>query len=153
MKPVAVAERRRSVRYIVGGDVILHTGSPESSGVLVNIGQHGMLVRSNVLVPEGTKLPVRFSVDEYPAEFQGRSQVVRARSDLLAMQFLEEPQELLQLLRWLERENAPWTGLDIPQGDNLLRSPQPCEMAFASATTQNERQELEAILPLLDAMG
>ena len=146
-------ERRRSVRYIVEGDVIFHIGSPESSGALVNIGRHGMLVRTKVLVPEGTKLRVGFTVDGYPAECQGRSQVVRTSPDLLAVQFLGEPRGLPQLLLWLERENVPWTGQDTPEGYSALRAPQASEAVPASSALREERRELEAILPLLDAMG
>jgi len=152
-RPERRSERRRSVRYIVEGDVIFHTGSPESSGTLVNIGRYGMLVRTNVLVPEGTILRVGFTVDEYPAELQGRSQVVRTSADLLAIQFLGEVRGMPQLLLWLERENVPWAGQDTPEGCSLLQSPQASEAGPASSALQEEREELEAILPLLDAMG
>lgn len=153
VKPVAVAERRRGVRYIVGGEVIFHTGSPESCGVLVNIGRHGMLVRTNVRVPEGTKLQVGFTVEGYPMTVQGFSQVVGASTDLLAIKFLDEPGELRQLFQWLEQENFPWTGLDAPESGATVRRQQASQAASASSPIQDERQELEAILPFLDAMG
>ena len=153
MKPVAVAERRRGVRYIVGGEVVFHTGSPESCGSLVNIGRHGMLVRTNVRVPEGTKLQVGFTVEGYPTAVQGPTQVVGANTDLLAMQFLDEPRARLQLLQWLEQENFPWTGLDAPDRDAAVRRQRASPAAPASSPIQDERQELEAILPFLDALG
>ena len=153
VKPLAVAERRRSLRYIVGGEVVFHTGSPESCGALVNIGRHGMLVRTNVRVPEGTKLQVGFTVGRYPMAFQGPSQVVGANTDLLAVKFLDEPRALPQLLQWLERENLPWTGLDAPDSDAAVRRQQASPAAPASSPIQDERQELEAILPFLDAIG
>ena len=153
MKPLAVAERRRSVRYIVGGEVVFHTGSPESCGALVNIGRYGMLVRTNVCVSEGTKLQVGFTVDGYPMALQGPSQIVGANTDLLAMKFIVEPRELPQLLQWLERGNFPWTGLDAPDSDAAVRRQRASEAAPAYSPIQDERQELEAILPFLDAMG
>ena len=153
MKPLAVAERRRSVRYIVGGEVVFHTGSPESCGALVNIGRYGMLVRTNVCVSEGTKLQVGFTVEGYPTTVRGLSQVVGAGTDLLAMKFLDEPPELSQLLQWLEQDNFPWTGLDDPESDAAVRHEQASQAAPASAPIQHERQELEAILPFLDAIG
>ena len=153
MKPLAVAERRRSVRYIVGGGVVFHTGSPESCGEVVNIGRYGMLVRTNVRVSEGTKLQVGFTVEGYPMAVQGTSQIVGANTDLLAMKFLAEPRELPQLLQWLEQENFPWTGLDAPDSDAAVRRQGAAVAGPPSSAVQDERQELETILPLLDAMG
>lgn len=153
MKTTAIPERRRSVRYIVGGKVIFPTGSPEFSGDLVNISPHGMLVRTKVCVPEGTKLQVGFTVAGYPVAFQASSQVVGAQPELLAMKFLDDPPELAQLLGWLEREHLPWTGLDAPDGAGGAPSQGTSQTLPAPSAVQDERQELETILPFLDSMG
>lgn len=153
MTPVVSSERRRSARYIVGGQVIFYTGSPDFSGVLVNIGRHGMLVRTNVRVPEGTRFQIGFTVSGYPSPLQGHSQVVGGIADLLAMEFFGEPGELSQLLQWLDRENVPWTGLDPPRNAHAVRPLVASKSDPASSETKEINQELEAVLPFLEAMG
>ena len=69
------------------------------------------------------------------------------------MKFLDEPRERPQLLQWLERENLPWTGLDAPDRDAEVRRQRASVAAPASSPIPEERQELEAILPFLDALG
>ena len=146
-------KRRASVRYIIGGQVIFHTGSPDSSGELVNISQRGMLVRTHVQVPEGTKLRIGFTVEGYPTPLQGGGCVVGVRQDLLAIRFLRDPAGLLQLLQWLSLENAPWTGLDTIDSDQVTLSLFPVTAQQPSSRAQAERNELEAILPFLEAIG
>ncbi len=153
MDAVAGPKRRASVRYIIGGQVILHTGSPDSCGDLVNIGPQGILIRTNVQVPEGTELRIGFTVEGYPTPLQGDGQVVGFQQDLMAMKFLGEPAELIHLLQWLSRENIPWTGLDSLDADKaaLLLAASSDEKAPFGTPAAN--QELEAILPFLEAMG
>ena len=145
--------RRASVRYIIGGQVIFHTGSPDSSGDLVNIGQYGMLVRTHVQVPDGTELRIGLTVEGYPPPIQGEGRVVGAQQDLLAIKFLSEPDGLIQLLEWLSLENVPWTGVDTLHSDQLILSLVPATPEQSPSRAQAEHQELEAILPFIEAMG
>ena len=145
-------KRRASVRYIIGGQVTFHTGSPDSAGNLVNIGRYGMLVRTHVQVPEGTELPIGLTVEGYPTPLQAHGRVVGARQDLLAIKFLGESDTMAQLLQWLRQENVPWTGLDTIHSDqtvlSLQAAPEP-----PPQPVQAEQRELEAILPFIEAMG
>ena len=112
-----------------------------------------MLIRTNVQVPEGTELRIGFTVEGYPTPLQGDGQVVGFQQDLMAMKFLGEPAELIHLLQWLSRENVPWTGLDSLDADKaalLLAASSDEKPSFG---TPAANQELEAILPFLEAMG
>ena len=153
MATEASQKRRAGVRYIIGGQVIFHTGSPDSSGELVNLGQYGMLVRTQVQVPAGTDLRIGLAVEGYPHALQGDARVVGARQDLLAVKFLRELPGIIQLLGWLSRENVPWTGLDTLQSEQVILSLVPAPPEQTSPSAQAERQELEAILPFIEAMG
>lgn len=153
MTAEAGRKRRASVRYIIGGQVIFHTGSPDSCGELVNIGQYGMLVRTHVQVPDGTDLRIGLTVEGYPAALQGEGRVVGARQDLLAVKFVREPAGLIQLLQWLCQENVPWTGLDTLHSGQVVSSLVPATAEQQPYESQEERRELEAILPFIDAMG
>lgn len=153
MEAAAIPERWRSVRYIVSGQVIFYTGSPDSCGDLVNLGQYGMLVRTNVCVPAGTRFRIGITVDGYPVPFQGDSQVVGTGSDLLAMKFLGEMAELAQLLQWLDRENVPWTGLDSADNGSGGWAAIPGLVGPGSPEEKATDPELEAVLPFLEAMG
>ena len=153
MTTAAGLKRRARVRYIINGQVIFHTGSPDSSGDLVNIGQYGMLVRTHVQVPEGTEFRIGLTVEGYPTPRQCDGRVVGARQDLLAIKFFGEPDGLTQLLQWLSLENVPWTGLDTLDSDQLTLSPAPATPEQSPSRAQTERRELEAILPFIEAMG
>ena len=153
MTAEAGPKRRASVRYIIGGQVIFHTGSPDSCGDLVNLGQHGMLVRTQVQVPAGTEFRIGLTVEGYPTSLQGDGRVVGARQDLLAIRFLREPAGLIQLLQWLAQENVPWTGLDTLHSDQVILSLVPATPEQSPSRAQSERHELEAILPFIEAMG
>ena len=153
MTAEAGRKRRASLRYIIGGQVIFHTGSPDSSGALVNLGQHGMLVRTHVQVPEGTEFRIGLAVEGYPTPLQGDARVVGARQDLLAIRFLREPDGMIRLLQWLSQENVPWTGLDTLHSEQVTLSLLPATPEQSPARAQTERRELEAILPFIEAMG
>jgi len=143
--------RRASVRYIVGGEVTLYTGSPDSGGQLVNIGRSGMLVRTNTQAAEGSTFQIGFAVDGYPQPFRAEGRIVGSLQDLLAIRFAGEPAEIGPLLEWLSRENIPWTGLDSLDSDAALASPN--SRRHADAPEPATDQELESILPFLEAMG
>ena len=153
MTAAAGPRRRASLRYIIGGQVIFHTGSPDSCGDLVNLGQHGMLVRTQVQVPEGTEFRIGLTVEGYPTSLQGEGRVVGARQGLLAIRFLREPDGMILLLQWLSQENVPWTGLDTLHSDQIILSLVPATPEQAPSEAQTEQHELEAILPFIEAMG
>jgi len=153
MAAAAIPERRRSLRYIVSGQVIFYTGSPDSCGDLVNLGEYGVLVRTNVCVPAGTRFRIGITVEGYPVPFQGESQVVGTGSDLLAIKFSGEMAELAQLLQWLDRENVPWTGLDSADNGPGGWAAIPGLMGPGSPEEKATDAELEAVLPFLEAMG
>jgi hypothetical protein len=152
VQPGGEFRRRASVRYIAPGEVIFHTGSPDSCGQLVNIGRHGMLVRTNFRASEGSTYHIGFAVDGYPHAFRAEGQIVGSREDLLAIKFVREPDEILQLLEWLGRENIPWTGLDSLEADRALPSPH-CQPEANGSGSATAKQELENILPFLEAIG
>ena len=153
MDAVAIPKRRRNVRYITGGKVIFHTGSADSYGDLVNLGQYGVLVRTNVRVPAGTQFRIGFTVDGYATPFQCESQVAGIHSGLLAMKFLGAMAELAPLLQWLDRENVPWTGLETPDSVHAIPALVTAPAGLPSSKIENRDAELEAILPFLEAMG
>jgi hypothetical protein len=143
--------RRAGVRYIVVGEVIFHTGSPDSCGELVNIGQRGILVRTNLQAPQGAEFRMGVTVDGYPQPLQARAEVVGSHENLLALKFVTEPAEMTQLLHWLLRENVPWTGLDSQDAT-------PPGLSAAASYDENRNspaanQDLDAILPFIEAMG
>jgi hypothetical protein len=146
-------KRRASVRFITGGQVMFHTGSPESFGDLVNLGRHGMLVRTNVRVPQGTLLRIGITVEGYPTPLQGDGSIVGFKQDLLAVKFLSEPAGLTRLLSWLSQENVPWTGVDTLHSDQVTLSLVPEQGEPSASSPKTIDPELEAILPLIDAMG
>ena len=145
--------RRASVRYIIGGQVMFHTGSPDSSGELVNIGQHGMLVRTHVHVPQGTELPIEIAVEGYPAPLLIEGRVIGSSRDLQAVKFLKKSPGIVQLLGWLSQENIPWTGMDTAELDQETLSLIPAKGVQAPIHPQDEAAELDAILPFIEAMG
>lgn len=150
---MAGLKRRTSVRYIIRGQVIFHTGSPESFGDLVNLGRHGILVRTNVQVPEGTAFRIGITVEGYPTPLQGDGCVVGFKPNLLAVKFLSEPADMMQLLQWLSQENVPWTGVDTLRSDQVTLSPMPAQGEHAASRGTTADPELENILPFIDAMG
>ena len=145
--------RRASLRYIISGQVMFHTGSPDSSGELVNIGQHGMLVRTHVQVAQGTEFPIGVTVEGYPAPLLVKGQVVGASQNLLAVKFLQESPGIIQLLGWLSQENVPWTGLDTLQTDHVTLSLISAKAEQTPTQPQDEVRELDAILPFIEAIG
>jgi hypothetical protein len=148
------SERRRGRRYIVKGEVRILSGAEEVPGALVNLGQLGMLVRSEVIPPVGTAVTVRFGVSGYPAAFQTEGYAVGSNGDLMAIKFSEEPRGSRELLLWLERENYQWTGPDAPKNAAPMHLLQPGPGAVSrSPKVRDEQKENEEILSFLDGLG
>jgi hypothetical protein len=153
MKSTEELRRRTGVRYIVGGEVMFHAGSADSCCQLVNIGRYGMLVRTNVQAPEGSTFEIGFAVDGYPHPFRAEGRIVGSRQDLLAIRFAREPQEIGVLLEWLSRENIPWTGVDSLDVDDAAVTLSNARRGEGTGQAPAADQELESILPFLEAMG
>ena len=118
------AERRKHRRYIVRGMVSFRADGLIRTGELVNFGCGGMLVRSNYVLPEGSEVSFRVVAYCYPSSFEARAQVVGGRISLMALQFLERPAGVDELLLWLEQEHCPWTGTFSPDEVQILEPQQ-----------------------------
>ena len=110
MNPVQFMEWRRYRRYIVSGTVRFDTNSEAGSGDLINLGEAGILIRSGVVLPEGTEGTFHVVPSCYPFKFEVEGQVVGGRDDLVAIRFLQNHQTVSALIQWLGQENCPWTG-------------------------------------------
>ncbi len=108
-------EPRAHKRYIVSGVAQLETGGSRFPGQVITLGGGGMLVRSEATPPPtGTPVGVDFSVSGFAMEppLQASSTVVWTQPGKIGLKFLEAPPGLSTLLSWLEREHAPWTGVE-----------------------------------------
>ncbi|MBI1956023.1 MAG: PilZ domain-containing protein [Acidobacteria bacterium] len=102
-------ERRRYRRYIVQGRVKFRIGSAETLGDVVNFGQGGMLIRSGVVLPEGSETTIQVKASCYPDAFEVSGQVVGVKNGRMAIKFLKKPKAVEELLLCLAQENYPWT--------------------------------------------
>ena len=143
-------ERRLYRRYIVQGVVELRGDSGKASGELVNIGQGGMLIRVSLALPPGSKVTVHAALLGYSHALKASGQVAGVRDGLLAVQLIEEPNGLYELLLWLARENVPWTAaypLNTPE-------PAPSPPADSDKTARRmSEEELEALRAYLHQLG
>jgi len=80
------------------------------SGVLVNLSEGGMLMRSDFVLPVGTTGTLHFTPSNGPFEIEAEGEVVGVQGDLVAIRFLQKPETASWLMQWLEREHYPWTG-------------------------------------------
>jgi hypothetical protein len=102
---------RRYRRYIVDGSAAVQGPLGESRGALLNVGQGGILVRTDVPQAQGMDLTIQFHLYSYPETFASRGQIVGIKDSMLAIKFLEEPQGLRLLLAWLQLQNCTWSGV------------------------------------------
>ncbi|OFW45079.1 MAG: hypothetical protein A3J28_00765 [Acidobacteria bacterium RIFCSPLOWO2_12_FULL_60_22] len=150
MDSVVQNERRRYRRYIVRGEVKLRSGSVETSGGLVNLGQGGMLIRSGVALAEGREMTIHAKVAGYPNPLEVPGRVIRVQDELTAIQFLKPLDNGHELLLWLARENYPWTGTDASDG------PDPAQFGQVPSKTSSEGisdGEMKDLLDSLDQLG
>jgi hypothetical protein len=103
---------RRCKRYIVNGSAVLEGPGGESRGLLLNVGQGGILVRTNAAHEEGSNLTLYFHVSGYPETFAGHGQVVGTKGILSAIKFMEEPEGIKFLLAWLGLQHCTWSGVE-----------------------------------------
>ena len=90
-------------RYPVSGRMQFQMESMETTGKLVDISRGGVLIHSKVKPFEGEVLTALLEVQDYLRVFKVRRMAMRVQSDSWSMMFLEEPGELAELLRWLEK--------------------------------------------------
>jgi len=124
MYPGFPRERRKHRRYIVRGMVSFRADGLMRTGELINFGYGGMLVRSHFLLPPGSKVLFRVVAYCYSNSFDVPAQVVGGKSRLMAVQFLERPLGVDELLLWLEQEHCPWTGTFSPDEIQIIGSSQ-----------------------------
>ena len=97
-------EKRRYKRYPMSGKILFQTESGEAIGELVDIAMGGALIRSEVVPSPGSEVTACFIVQGYPEEFEARGKVVRILTNAWAIEFLEEPPWLAEMLRWRGEE-------------------------------------------------
>ena len=103
---------RRYKRYIVNGSVVLQGTRGESRGTLLNLGQGGILVRTDTAEPQGVDITVLFDVAGYLETFAMKGQVVGINGTLLAIKFLDDlDMAFLLLLDWLDFQHCTWSGV------------------------------------------
>ena len=150
MDAVIPSERRRYRRYIVRGQVKFRTDSAEVSGDLVNVGPGGMLLRSDIVLSEGKEITIHAMVFGYPTAIEVFGRVASAKDGLMSIQFLKEPIGLFELVRWLARENYPWTVIHASEGFDTT----PSGRAASTASTERMNEdELRAVLEHLYQLG
>jgi PilZ domain len=95
-------DRRQGRRYLIVGTVVISTAKEKFTAELVNIGSGGMLAFCDDALPLGERVDVQFKVQDYPLEVPVKGRVVHTAIGLVGVGFLEEPEELDEVLLWLE---------------------------------------------------
>ena len=93
-------EKRRYKRYPISGKILFQTASIKATGELVDIAMGGALIRSEAVPSFGSEVTACFVVRDYPGEFDARGYVVRILTNAWAIEFLEEPPWLKDMVRW-----------------------------------------------------
>ena len=95
-------DRRHGRRYLVVGTAVIKTDRGEFPAELVNIGPGGMLAFCDSALTLGERAEIRFQVQDYPLEVKVQGRVVHIAMGLIGVGFLDEPEELDEVLLWLE---------------------------------------------------
>ena len=69
---------------------------------VLNAGAGGFLILSKVPFSLGTELEIRFTIQGYNAEVQGKGRVARVETGVMGIEFVGEPAGMNDLLAWLE---------------------------------------------------
>ena len=96
------SDRRQDRRYLVVGTGVIRTSRGEFPAELVNVGTGGMLAFCDAAFPLGERVDVRFHVQDYPLEVKVPGRVVHTAVGLVGITIPEEPEELEEVLLWLE---------------------------------------------------
>ena len=95
-------DRRQGRRYLVVGTSVITTGKGSVPAELVNVGSGGLLAFCDGNLSLGERVEVQFKVQDYPLEVRVKGRVVHTAVGLVGIGFLEEPEELDEVLLWLE---------------------------------------------------
>ena len=95
-------DRRKHKRYMAEGKAVIRSSFGTAPADIVNIGRGGFLAFCKAPVSIGDPLEVYFEIQGYPLEIQSKGRVVRKESGVLGMAFDAEPQEMEEILLWLE---------------------------------------------------
>ena len=97
-------EKRRYKRYRVSGQAEFRFGGVRATGELLDIGNGGVLMRSEEIPAQQTSLAFSFAVEGYPKALQAQGRVVYTQLNTLAVMFLGKVEGLEELLRALEQK-------------------------------------------------
>jgi hypothetical protein len=97
-----VVDRRRGRRYLVVGSVVISTGEQKTTADLVNLGPGGLLAFCDASLELGALVDVQLAVQDYPLQVRVRGRVIQTAVGLAGIGFLEEPEDLREVLLWLE---------------------------------------------------
>jgi len=95
-------DRRQGRRYLVVGTVDISSDKERIEAELVNVGAGGMLAFCDAPLPLGERVDVKFHVQDYPLDVRVKGRVMHTAVGLVGIGFLEEPEELDEVLLWLE---------------------------------------------------
>lgn len=104
--PVRPIERRKYERYRVDGKASFWMTTEPAVGEVLDVGSGGLLVRSDVLVPQGARVTMQFKVAGSDRGFIANGRVIRTQMDVLAIMFLEKVEGLEDLLKELKEKQA-----------------------------------------------
>ena len=98
----STSDRRQARRYLIVGTAVIKSEQGAFTAELVNIGPGGMLAFCDAPLALGERVEVRFQVQDYPLEVTVQGRVVHTAVGLIGFGFLDEPEELDEVLLWLE---------------------------------------------------
>ena len=145
-------ERRHGRRYLTGGYAVFRAEALEATAEVVNIGQLGILVRSDTIPAAGAVVSIQFTVYGYPAQLRAEGRVAGINFNLFAIKFLHDPSGLSTLLEWLRRENCSWVAMEDSDSCRAGHTHQNLPLPPLSDTTPDD-EEMENIRAHLFGLG
>ncbi len=94
---------RSHKRCPAAGKAEFWTAHVKATGDLLDVGEEGILIRSEIETNRRRRVTVRFKVLGYPSVLETEGRLERVHLSTLAIMFLDKPAGLDELLRWLER--------------------------------------------------
>ena len=145
-------ERRLGRRYLTEGHAEFRAGALEATAAVVNIGQLGILVRSDTFPAAGAIVSIHFTVYGYPIQFKAEGLVAWINFNLMAIKFIHEPHGLTTLLEWLRRENCSWAAMESSASSGAGQAPPNPPLAALADTTPDD-EEMETLRAHLFGLG
>ena len=145
-------ERRHGRRYLASGHAVFRAGALEATAAVVNIGQLGILIRSETIPSAEANVSIHFTVYGYPIQLKAEGFVAGINFNLIAIKFLHEPSGLTALLEWLRRENCSWVAMESPDSCRVGHTTQNLPLPALSDTTPDD-EEMETIRAHLFGLG